>query len=174
VAAARLAQRPDATETKNHCPFELPLPDIFNAWIEAYLARYRPHLLRHIAADHPSRGFFWISERGTPLCVNAVIYRVNAVTRRELGQAVNPHLFRKIVSTELAIADPAHVGVAQRILGHSSYDTTQKAYNLSRAIDAARQVQNMLNALRSAGCTPQRWQRPAQGFRDVAMHVNAT
>jgi integrase len=61
---------------------------------------------------------------------------------------MNPHLFRKLMPTELAIADPAHVGIAQPLLGHARYDTTQRYYNLGQAIDAARRVQRTLAALR--------------------------
>ena len=72
------------------------------------------------------------------------------MTRRELGRAVNPHLFRKLVPTELAIHDPAHVGVAQRLLGHASYRTTKDAYNLASSLEAARRYQGALAALRAA------------------------
>ena len=61
---------------------------------------------------------------------------------------MNPHLFRKLVPTELAIHDPAHVGISQLILGHSTYDTTQKAYNLGQAIDAGRRVQVTIASIR--------------------------
>jgi integrase len=50
--------------------------------------------------------------------------------------------------TELAIADPVHVGIAQPLLGHASYDTTQRYYNLGQAIDAARRVQATMACLR--------------------------
>jgi integrase/recombinase XerD len=71
------------------------------------------------------------------------------VTERELGRDINPHLFRKIISTELAIRDPAHVGIAQPLLGHADYRTTQQAYNLGRALDAARRHHSVLQAIRS-------------------------
>jgi integrase len=73
---------------------------------------------------------------------------VSAVTKRELGRSINPHLFRKILATELAIRDPKHVGIAQPILGHADYRVTQQAYNLGRAIDAARRCQAGIQAIR--------------------------
>jgi len=52
--------------------------------------------------------------------------------------------------TELAIHDPAHVGVAQRLLGHATYRTTEDAYNLASSIEAVRRYQGALAALRAA------------------------
>jgi integrase/recombinase XerD len=137
-------------ETKNRRPIEIPLPDTFTAWIERYLADHRPQLISRSAI--PVAGdAFWISDRGKPLTAKGVGRCISAVTQRELGRAVNPHLFRKIIPTELAIRDPAHVGIAQPILGHATYDTTQKAYNLGRAIDAARRHNALIEALRAGG-----------------------
>jgi hypothetical protein len=50
--------------------------------------------------------------------------------------------------TELAIADPAHVGIAQPLLGHARYDATQRYYNIGKAIDSARRVQATMSSLR--------------------------
>jgi len=40
------------------------------------------------------------------------------------------------------------VGIAQPLLGHASYDTTEQYYNLGRSIDAARRVQAAIASLR--------------------------
>jgi integrase len=61
---------------------------------------------------------------------------------------VNPHLVRKIAATELAIHDPAHIGVAQRLLDHANPATTEEYYDLAQSIDAARRVHQTLGALR--------------------------
>jgi integrase/recombinase XerD len=45
--------------------------------------------------------------------------------------------------------DPAHVGIAQPLLGHADYRTTQQAYNLGRALDAARQHHRLVRSIRS-------------------------
>jgi integrase len=67
------------------------------------------------------------------------------------GQIVNPHLFRKIPPTELAIRDPEHVGIARPLLGHADYRVTQEYYNLGRAVDAAGQYNAVVESIR-AGC----------------------
>jgi integrase len=138
-------------EVKNRRPIEQPLPAAFTPAIERYLAYWRPILLTRQAiygAAAIDSGRFWLSESGGPLRSKDFNGIVNAVTRRELGRALNPHLFRKLAPTELAIHDPRHVGVAQAVLGHASYETTDAAYNLAQALDAARRVHATLGAFR--------------------------
>jgi len=137
-------------ETKNGRPIEVPLPDDFTGRIERYLTHHRPQLIRRspipVAGDA-----FWISDGGRPLTAKEVGQRISAVTKRELGHALNPHLFRKIIPTELAIRDPAHVGIAQPLLGHADYRTTQQAYNLGRALDAAGRHHAVVQSIRAEG-----------------------
>lgn len=138
--------------TKNKRSIEVPLPDQFTPWIDRYIGYYRP-LLACRSVIPAAGDSFWLSSSGKPLTAKKIGERVSAVTKRELGRAVNPHLFRKVIPTELAIRDPAHVGVAQPLLGHADYRTTQQAYNLGRALDAARQHQNLVRLIR-AGSSP--------------------
>lgn len=135
-------------ETKNGRPIEVPLPPEFTSGVERYLDHYRPILVNRSLIT-PCGEAFWISHSGLPLTSKEVSKRVGAVTKRELGKALNPHLFRKMISTELAIRDPGHVGLAQPLLGHADYRTTEKAYNLGRALDAARRVHDMIQVIRS-------------------------
>jgi len=135
-------------ETKNGRPIEVPLPDGFTGPIERYLTHYRPQLVRR--SPMPVAGdAFWISDGGRPLTAKGIGNVISAVTERELGRALNPHLFRKIIPTELAIRDPAHVGVAQALLGHADYRTTQRAYNLGRALDAAGRHHAVVQSIRA-------------------------
>jgi integrase/recombinase XerD len=135
------------TETKNHHPFEAPLPSVLNHPIDRYLTHHRPRLAVRSAVPGGGEAL-WLSFRGRPLTPKQIGQLVSAITRRELGQAMNPHLFRKVIPTELAIRDPEHVGAAQALLGHTDYSTTQQFYNVARALDAARLYQRMLSSLR--------------------------
>jgi site-specific recombinase XerC len=135
-------------DTKNNRPIEVPLPDDYTTWIDRYLNYYRPQLARR-SLTPATENALWISVRGKPLTAKAIGQLVSAVTKRELGRDINPHLFREIITTELAIRDPAHVGVAQPLLGHADYRTTQQAYNLGRALDAARRHQGVVLSIRS-------------------------
>jgi hypothetical protein len=70
-------------------------------------------------------------------------------TREGLGQAINPHLFRDCAATSIAINDPAHVGIASRLLGHRTGSTTERYYNQARSVEASRLMQKSLVALRN-------------------------
>jgi integrase/recombinase XerD len=135
-------------ETKNGRPIEIPLPDQFTGWIDRYLDNYRPQLSRRFATPIAGDGF-WISKGGRQLTAKGVGHCISAVTQRELGRALNPHLFRKIIPTELATRDPLHVGIAQPLLGHADYRTTQRAYNLGRALDAAGRHHAVVQSIRA-------------------------
>ena len=130
-------------ETKTHRPNELPLPECLNNSIARYLAHHRPRL----AQCTGDKDAMWLTCRGRPFTRHLVCHQISATTRRELGKPVNPHLFRKLIPTELAIHDPEHVGVAQAVLGHADYRTTERAYNMARALDAARRYQLVLASL---------------------------
>jgi len=132
---------------KNKRPYEAPLPGL-EAMIERYIDRYRPCLVARSPA--PTAGnALWISSTGKPLTAKRVGQIVSRRTERELGRDLNPHLFRKIMPTELAIHDPEHVCIAQPLLGHADYRTTERAYNLGRAIDAARRHHQVVQAIRA-------------------------
>jgi site-specific recombinase XerD len=132
---------------KNRRPYETPLPGI-EALIEQYIDRYRPCLIARSAT--PTAGnALWISSTGKPLTAKQIGQLVSRRTERELGRDLNPHLFRKIMPTELAIHDPEHVRIAQPLLGHADYRTTERSYNLGRAIDAARRHHQVVHAIRA-------------------------
>jgi integrase len=48
-----------------------------------------------------------------------------------------------------AIDDPAHIGIAARLLGHRNQSTTERYYNQARSIEASRRIQNSLLARRN-------------------------
>jgi len=79
----------------------------------------------------------------------AIYIRIVARTREGLGRAVNPHLFRDCAATSVAIDDPAHVGIASRLLGHRTGSTTERYYNLAGSVEASRLMQKSLVARRS-------------------------
>jgi integrase/recombinase XerD len=139
----------EAHQTKNRRSINMPLPPELTPMIVQYLRVWRPLLLpRPRPTTTDDTGLLWLGRYGGLFGPKKVNKRINEITLRELGRAMNPHLFRKLVPTELAIHDPAHVGISQLILGHSTDDTTQKAYNLGQAIDAGRRVQVTIASIR--------------------------
>jgi site-specific recombinase XerD len=138
-----------ADETKTRYPIEVPVPPVLTSAIDEYLDYHRPLLLLR-----PSDGLavvtdaLWISERATQLKASATNYRINTVTRRELGSAINPHLFRDCAATSVALDDPEHVRIIASLLGHSSLATSERHYNQAHALQALRRYQEHLVQLR--------------------------
>ena len=142
-------------ETKNKRPIEMPLPPAYIGPIERYLDHYRPELLQRSASPVATNAL-WVSNRGKPLTAKSLGQLVSRRTKSELGRDLNPHLFRKLAATELAIHDPEHVGIGQPLLGHAEYRTTQRNYNLGRALDAARRHSAVIKSLRAQSASPPR------------------
>ena len=122
-------------DTKTGEPLELPFPDELVPALEAYLATWRPRLAqpRYVAAS----GALWLTHRGTAISDIHAYNNIVAHTRKAFGQAVNPHLFRDAAATTIALDRPEQVRMAARLLGHRSFATTERFYNLARANEAA-------------------------------------
>jgi integrase len=137
-----------AAETKTRSAIEFPWPEMLAPHLETYLADHRSA----IAALHGSRtgtvsAALWLSTCGTAMSTG--IYQcIVARTREGLGQPINPHLFRDCAATSIAIDDPAHIGIATRLLGHRTGSTTERFYNQARSLEASRRMQKFLLARR--------------------------
>ena len=68
-------------------------------------------------------------------------------TGEAFGTPLNPHRFRHSAATSLALASPEAVRAGAVILGHATFATTERHYNLARAIDAGRRYQDVLEGL---------------------------
>jgi integrase len=139
-----------AAQTKTKEPVEEPWPDELVPHLETYLADHRAGIvaLRGSSASTASDPL-WLSMYGLPLTDNGIYNRIVARTREGLGQPINPHLFRDCAATSVAIDDPAHVGIASRLLGHRNQLTTERYYNQARSIEASRRMQDSLLARRN-------------------------
>jgi integrase len=144
-----------AFETKTKTPIEVPWPDKLVPQLETFLAEHRSGIavLRGSRAGTTSNAL-WLSMYGPPMTDNAIYGRVVARTREGLGQPINPHLFRDCAATCVAIDDPAHVGIASRLLGHRTGSTTERYYNQARSVEASRLMQDYLLALRYDNLRP--------------------
>jgi integrase/recombinase XerD len=112
-----------ATMTKG--PIELPWPKMLALHLETYLADHRSGVtaLRGSGAQISSDAL-WLSIYGLPMANNAIHGCIVARTREGLGRPVNPQLFRHCAVASIAIHDPAHIGIAPRLLGHRIGSTT--------------------------------------------------
>ncbi len=147
-AGERYVLRFEADETKNHLPIEASLAPALSPYMDRYLGTYRPLLLKGRASDS-----LWISNLGTDMAEISIYFRVRDVTQRELGIALNLHAFRDGPPTSLATDDPAHVGAAMPILGHTDPRIFNKHYNQAKDTEAALRFQENVQDFRRSFAT---------------------
>ncbi len=141
-----------AEETKTKRRIEVPFPEALIDPLQRYLDVHRPALIQTtdrniIWAAHSSP--LWISTRtGGGLSPHTMNLRVCEHTQRAFGRPVNMHLFRDCAATSIAIRDAKHVRIAATILGHRSFSTTERHYNLARSLEAASDYHQLLEQIR--------------------------
>ncbi len=133
----------EARDTKGGRLFEMPLPHALTPYIDRYLLEFRPVLLKGRQSDR-----VWITHMGTAMGPGSIYVRIREVTERELGAAINLHLFRDCLATSLVVHDPEDVRTAATLLGHASLETTNRYYNQAKALEAVRRYQEQIYRLR--------------------------
>jgi integrase/recombinase XerD len=123
-------------ETKNSAPYFAPLPHQLTFFIEAYLTIIRPRFL-----GTKSSPAMWLSFRGDRLAGQTIYQHLIELTGKLLGTELTPHIFRDIAATYLSTHHPETVRSAAAVLGHKSFQTTQKHYNQARMLAAIRRFQ---------------------------------
>jgi integrase/recombinase XerD len=120
-----------------------------------YLNIHRPVLLSRCyrwlgrAGDH-----LWVATSGSALTEMALYDIVTKHTKAAFGIAINPHAFRDAAATTVAIYDPEHVRIAAAVLGHTSFQTTEKYYIQARGLYAHRRYSETLARLRQSPKRP--------------------
>jgi integrase len=133
-------------ETKNGRPLEVPFPEMLLPQLSRYLEHYRPLL----AGDRYKGDRLWLSYLYKPQAAHSLQLQLVHHTRVAFGRPINPHLFRDCIATSIAIHDPKHVRMAATILGHNSFATTERHYNLARTLEAGRCYGEAVSARRAA------------------------
>lgn len=130
----------EADETKTGRPDERPVPGIVAKAIERWLGHWR-------SVFHPSDDSFWPSIKGGSLAYTYVGHIITETTRRELGVAINPHLFRDCAVYTVAINAGHRMGIASGLLQHADPRSVDKYYNKGASLDAVRRYQQILDQL---------------------------
>ena len=136
-------------DTKTGAPLELPFPEELVPALEVYLATWRPQLARR--GRGAGCGALWLSNRGRGLSDQQAYSKIVAHTRAAFGQPVNPHLFRDAAATTMARDRPAQVRLTAPLLGHRSFATTERYYNLARVTEAAGAWHDVLEKIADGG-----------------------
>ena len=129
-------------DTKAGRPDHRVLPDVLTQWIDFYMEVYKPIFP---SADTA----MWPSQYGGPMSYSGIYQLVVDTTRRELGKAICPHLFRHCVPYTIANIDGSRIGLASALLQHSDPKTTERHYNLATSVDSARIFESMITGIAS-------------------------
>jgi integrase len=121
----------DAIKTKR--PMEFPISAELSARIDFYLNQIRPQIRGARTHD-----YLWPSNRGRPMHDGSIYSSVRQRTRKALGFPVNLHRFRSAAATLWSVHDPANVRGAKDLLGHVSFETTEKYYVMAQSRVAGR------------------------------------
>ena len=139
-------------ETKTGSPLELLLPEALIGPLRVYLEKWRPLLCARTGRwTAPAGAALWISKDGSPMTQMAIYDRVKARTQTAFGTAVNPHAFRHAAATTQAIADPANVRIAAPLLGHRTFNTTERYYQQAEGYIAQRTFLDTIENLKMSG-----------------------
>jgi len=130
-------------------PLEFPFPAELAAYLEKYLAIYRPVLLTRGGQQAPAAvSRLWVSREATALCQPTIGHHIKQNTRAEFGAEINPHLFRDCAATWIAIYGPEHVHIIAAILGHSTLETSERYYNQAQGLEAGRRYHRTIKGIR--------------------------
>ena len=141
LALGRSIERRDTTyacqftaeDTKERKPLSFELPVLLTPYLDRYIERLRPLLLDGRASER-----LWVTIRRGPMAAQTIYFHVCELSQELLGRRINPHLFRDIAATAVAVDHPDNVLVSARLLHNSSLKTTDKHYIQSQMIDAQR------------------------------------
>jgi integrase/recombinase XerD len=132
-----------AADTKNGRPLDYPISQELSARIDLYLERFR---CRIPGADkHTS---LWASNRGCPMCGEAICAAVRKRTKKAFGFGVSLHRFRHAAASFWSSHDPVNVRGSKDLLGHASFTTTDKHYIMSISRLAGRALARAVDMLR--------------------------
>lgn len=121
-----------------------PVPEILLPYMAHYLDEVRPRLARR--RNHDA---LWVGRHGHPLSEGGLYDVVCRRTREAYGVAMSPHDFRRAAATFLAMESPDKVGLTPGILQHTSPETGDRYYNLSRSMSASRRHSATVSALKT-------------------------
>src|SRR5262249_61710768 len=114
-----------------------------SASIDLYLEQFRRRIPG--ADKHTS---LWPSNKSRPMCANALYLAVAKRTKKTLGFRVNLHRFRHAAASFWSSQDPVNVKGVKDVLGHASFETTEKHYIMAQSRIAGRALAHAIDAAR--------------------------
>ncbi len=130
-------------ETKTRQAIDAELPGRLTPYIERWINHFRRDLLVELDTDA-----LWIALTGGPMGRAGVYEQVSKASEEEFGVRINPHAFRSIVATGVAIALPEQVRMTPFLLDHRSDRTVNQHYNMADTLSASTRYLQRLEARR--------------------------
>jgi integrase/recombinase XerD len=122
-----------ANDVKTKRPLEYSISPELSGRFDLYLSQFRCRIPGAGAHDH-----LWASSRGRPMPDGSIFNTVRQRTREALGFPVNLHQFRRAAATFWSSRDPANVRGSKDLLGHTTFNTTEKYYIMAQSRVAGR------------------------------------
>lgn len=135
-----------ADEAKGKSRLDYPLSARLSGHVDRYIQRFPPLL-----PGPAELNALWVTYRGKKLTGKELYVAVMKRTREGLGRPVNPHFFRHISATYIAVEDPVNAPMIRDLLGHAKSETADQYYKMAGGVAAARQVHKMLELNPPAG-----------------------
>lgn len=132
-------------ETKTGEPLEYFVPQSLVPLLEHYLISVRPSFPCSGENDD-----LWLSKDGPCKDKRFPYPWIRKTTERLIGTAMNPHLLRDCVATDLAENSPDSIGAAAIMLGHRHLGTTEKYYVHAKNLHASRKINRILEDIKSS------------------------
>ncbi len=143
-----------ADEMKGKRDFEAPVPAALGPALGRYLSQHRPVLLSQRTTrgcTQPERAAadnrLWLTQYGQVFSPTTMLKSLRDRTTAKFGHHINVHLFRDCSVTTVAIHDPAHVRIAQNLLGHASMQATEKNYIAAHSREALGRYHDLVLAM---------------------------
>ena len=125
--------------TKNGHLIKAELPSSLTPFVDEWLNRYRPVLLRDQASEA-----LWVSSHRKPMAAVTIAARFKMATEQELGVPMSPHHVRHCLATSVALGLPHKARMLPFLLDHKSDATARKHYVLADKLVASDVYLNVL------------------------------
>jgi integrase len=130
----------DRNETKTKRSDVRPVPPVLTSLLDRWVHHWRMCFLDPANA-------LWPSIKGGMMAYTFVGTTVSAITRRELGIDISPHLFRDCAVYSIATKAGTEMGIAPPLLQHTDSRVMQEHYNKGATVEAARSLQSIIRSL---------------------------
>lgn len=137
----------DAVDLKYGQYWEAGVPEPAADLLTHYVDVVRPRLFVPGASDD-SR--LWLTKYGTPYRDGYLGVWIKHLTLRLVGTPIPPHFFRDCAATTMALSSAEDARGIRALLGHASDRTSEHHYNQASAIEAGRNLQDIVLKRRKA------------------------